>query len=508
MTLSLMFVFSKLLKDENLEWVFQNIVMPLQHNVMLLEMHGAPLNIPKARQVEFEQTQIMRTLEPVIHSLAGKQFLVSSTEQLGKVLFEDLQLPGGSRNKKGWIVDAEVLKNITHPIVEPVLQYRRAQKISSTYATAALELVEEVSDDGKVGWVHPSYYLDSATGRLKCSDPNLTNLPRSENGGDIVKGMWEGSEDYRFVFMDESQIELRVIAHESGEPSWLEGFHAGYDMHAAMAKLVWKLPCTVDEVKTLYKDKRSSAKAVNFGIAYGESEYSLAQKLGITYEEAYHLVNVDYFGAAPVLKKWIDWVHSHAEAYGWVQNMFGRRRHLPDAQIVVPNGLPWPDKSNRPQCYRQGVAPYMIGVDPTDLYNVTGDQLKQLIGTHKQTRFFKCSGCAHLRSCFINSEVKYLEGKKARAMRQSVNTIIQGGAADMTSLALVWITQELQNAGLRSRPILYIHDEIGCYTHVDDVEPVKRIMEDCMTTRLQRFTNFRVPLLIDAATVKCWGDKH
>lgn len=506
MTLSLVYPFIKMMEEEDLIWVYQNIVMPLQHAVMLLELHGAPLNIPKARRVEREQTQIMEEIAPKIFELAGEEFLVSSPEKLGEIMFTKLGLPGGKKSKFGkWVVDSESLKEIDHPIVDLVFKYRRAQKIQSTYATAALHLVSEVTGD--IGWVHPTYWLDSATGRLKCQDPNLTNLPRMNNGGDIVKSMWEGDEDYRFLFKDFSQIELRVIAHESAEPVWVDGFNKGYDMHAAMAHKVWKLDCDINEVKTLHKEKRSQAKAINFGIAFGESEFSLAQRLGITYEEAYHLIHTEYFGTAPVLRTWIEETHQHVSDTGWVKNMFGRRRHLPSAQIIVPQSVKWPYREDRPKCYRKCVAPYLIDVDLHDLHTVSTAQIKQLIKLYHRTHFYKCCECRHLKSCFINTEVKYQESTKARALRQSVNSIIQGGAADMSSLCLVWITEELKKHNVRSRPILYIHDEIGCYTHVQDIEKAERIMEDCMTRRIREITQFRVPVVTDTEIVQCWGDK-
>ena len=506
MTLSLVYPFLRMMEEEGLTWVFQNIVMPLQHSIMLLELHGAPLSISRAKQVEQEQLRIQESVKQEIYDIAGHEFLISSPEKLGEVLFLEMGLPGGRKNEHGkWLVDAEVLRGIDHPISEPVLKFRKAQKIQSTYATAALGLVQEVTGD--IGWVHPTYWLDSATGRLKCEDPNLTNLPRPENGGDIVKSMWVCDEDYVIVFKDFSQIELRVIAHESNEPVWVDGFNNGLDMHAAMAHKIWNLDCPVEEVKDKYKENRSKAKTINFGIAFGESEYSLANRLGITYEEAYSLIHKDYFGTAPVLKWWIDYTHNFAETNGYVTNMFGRRRHLPDAQIQVPASVPWPHESERPKCYARGVAPYQIGLGSEDIFEIRPEIIKQLIKSKKQTRFFRCCDCSHLRSCFINSEVRYLKSTKARALRQSVNSIIQGGAADMTSISFNKITQEIQQNNLRSRPILYIHDEIGCYTHVQDVNAVERIMEDCMTRQLKELTNFRVPILTDTEIVKSWGDK-
>jgi len=506
--LSLKCVLTPILEKEELTQTYHKIVMPLSKAIMHLELFGCPLNIEKAKQVDIDQQAIMDELTPIIYQIVGKEFLINSADQVGRILFEDLQLPGGVHNKRGgWVLDAEALEKLDHPVIEPLMKYRKAQKIGSTYAKSALALVSDYTADGKIGWVHPDIRQDSKTGRLKCSDPNLTNLPRPENGGDIVKGMWECEEDYVFLFKDFSQIELRVAAHISGEPSWIDGFNRGYDMHAAMAHKIWDLPCKVEEVKDLFKDKRSAAKTINFGIIYGESIWSLSETLGMTIEEATTLVNVDYFGAAPTLKAWIDDTQEQAATTGQVRNIFNRIRHLPTAQLQIPKGMKWPEQEGRPDCYRKCVKPKDVGISNEHMYTIPAANLKQNIKLWKRYDHYKCCDCPHLISCFINSEIKYLKSIKAKAMRQSVNSIIQGSAADMTSLALINVTNELKRARLDARPVLYIHDELGCYTHKSVLEQTDKIMEDCMVRRLQEITQFRVPLVTDTEIVHCWGDK-
>jgi len=506
--LSLKHVLMPILEEEGLTSTYHKIVMPLSKSLMHMELFGCPLNIAKAEKVEIDQQVIMDEMAPIVHKIAGKEFMVSSAAQVGRILFEDLQLPGGVHNKMGgWIVDADALGKLEHPIIEPLMKYRKAQKIGSTYAKSALALVNDYTEDGKIGWVHPDISQDSKTGRLKCSDPNLTNLPRPENGGDLVKGMWECEEDYVFMFKDYSQVELRVAAHISGEPSWINGFNRGEDMHASTAHSLWNLPCKVEEVKELFKDKRSQAKTINFGIIYGESIWKLSETLGMTIEEATHLVNVEYFGAAPTLKAWIDDTHIQAEETGQVRNIFNRIRHLPKAQLQVPKGVRWPSKEDQPECYRKCLAPKDIGMTNENMYTIPAANLKQNIKLWKKYDHYKCCDCPHLVSCFINSEVKYLKSIKAKALRQSVNSIVQGSAADMSSLALINVTNELRRAKLDSRPVLYIHDEIGCYTHKRDLEQADKIMEDCMVRQLREIIQFRVPLVTDTEIVHCWGDK-
>ena len=511
LTLSLMHVFKKMLEEQDLMNLFDTIVMPLSHAVTLLELHGVPLDIERARQVEKEQLDIQKNLEEEIYKIVGERFSVTSDPQLGEILFNKLKLPGGKRNKTGWVVDADALSKLNHSIIPPLLKHRRSEKIQGTYTSPSLELVSykgaEITDNGKTGWVHTSYWLDTLTGRLRCGDPNFTNLPKPENGGDTVKSLWRASEGYRFVFMDESQIELRCIAHISQEPAWVAVFNRGEDMHNAMAKIVFDLPCSVGEVKELYKKERSQVKAVNFGIAYGQSVYALSQDLGISFDEADHLINDIYFDEAPVLRDWIGETHKFAEQNQYVKNIFGRIRRLPNAALQVPYSVKWAPREERKKCYRDCVPLDIIGIEKNDLHKVSESVIIQAIKSYKKNNFYKCCACPHLKSCFINSEVKRVEGRKGHALRQSVNSIIQGSAADMASLALIWITEDLIRERVDAQPILYIHDEIGTYTSVSDVEKVVKIMEYNMTKKLHDYLKFSVPLLVDKAIVKRWSDK-
>ena len=353
LTLSLKFIFEAMLEAEDLIWLNKNLIIPLQHTLMLMELHGVPLDIDQAKAVLKSTADDMLTAENVVFQLCGTRFNVGPPAQLGRMLFEKMGLSGRKGLKGDWITDADTLENLNSPLSEPLLEFRRAQQIHGLYAEPALEKVVEVTNGGRVGWVHPEYWMDSVTGRLKLTEPNLTTLPRPENGGMIVKSMWCTDNDHRMIFKDFSQIELRVVAHVSGEPVWIDGFNAGQDMHAAMAHKINNLPCSVEEVKTLYSKERSDAKTINFGIIYGESEYSLAKRLDITEEEAHKLIHEDYFGAAPVLRQWVESTHNFVKNYGYVNTIFGRRRHLPDAMVPVPNGVSAPSWNERPKCYRR-----------------------------------------------------------------------------------------------------------------------------------------------------------
>jgi len=508
LTLSLKYAFWPLLEEEKLLPIMQDLIMPLQHALMLMELHGVPLDLGRAREVLGETAATMQECEEPIFKMCGTKFNLGSPKQLGVMLFETLGLPGGKKDKvtHQWVTNSEALKALNHPLSEPLLKFRRAQQIHGLYAEPALKKVVEVTNEGYLGWVHPEYWMDSVTGRLKLTDPNLTTLPRPENGGLVVKSMWCADDEHRFIFKDFSQVELRVAAHISREPVWIEGFHADHDMHAAMAARIWHPHLTPEQVKEHHGADRSKAKTVNFGIIYGQTLYSLSQRLGITYEEADTLVNVDYFGAAPVLRQWIEDTHTFVRKYGYMNNIFGRRRHLPDAQLHIPESVPMPSWDDRPSCYRKGPYATWLGMEPQDLYTIDTQTLRSHLKSQKG--YAHCNNCSHLHSCVINREVKFVKGKVERAFRQSVNSPIQGSAVDMASMALCTISQQLQQYDLPAAPILHIHDELVVYSHVSCVDQVCAIMDEAMTSDLVRRTDFLVPLKVDTEIVQRWSDKH
>ncbi len=519
-TLALKYVFEPMLEAEGLTWMFQNIVMPLQTELVVAEVCGMPVDLEVARKVRGEQEAVIAECLKQAEDILGFTIDLGSPAKVGRLLFEDLKLPGGRRNKQGWVTDSEMLTKLKHPIADILLRFRRASKLYGSYIVPALENVEEVTNEGRVGWIHATYFPDSLTGRLRQQDPSLVTLPRPENGGNIVKSMFAGGEDYRFIFKDYSQIELKFIAHYSGEPIWVDGFNKGEDMHAGMARRMWHPDKTVAEVKEHHGADRSKAKAVNFGIAFGETEYGLSKNLGISYQEADHLINVEYFGAAPVLKAWIDSMHEFVKANGYVQNIFGRRRHLPNAQIEIPEYMPWPKKSDTPPCYRKGPYFSQLGFDQdwnvflgeeawyTFINNLDESKIKDLIPVEKNSYLKKCTNCRHLLSCVVNTEIKKVGSLQRKALRQSVNSPVQGGASDMMSLAWTWVGQELRRQGLDAYVVLNVHDELIVMSHVGCIEEVTRIMEDCMCTRMEEFIQFKVPLVADVEIVHRWSEKY
>lgn len=508
LTLSLRIVFSQMLADEGMSNVFHDIVMPTQRHLMQAEVHGMPLDIQRATEEKTRLQTEADVQEARVLAVIGHKINIGSDQQLGALLFDNYNLPGGRRNKHGWVVDAEALGKLDHPIIEPLLKFRSAYKMLGTYVDGPLEQVEETTHQGSLGWVHTDYYINSLTGRLRSNDPNLSNLSRPENGGLTAKGIYCCPEDYRFIFMDYSQAELRVAAHLSQEPAWIDAFHQGVDVHSLMAVRAFGLDCDPSEVATRYKSKRSDAKAVSFGILFGQSSFALAESLGMSIEEAEFLINEEYFGAAPVLKSWIDNQHAHAKYHGYVCNQFGRRRHLPDAQLVVPNGMRWPERDVRPSCYRNG--PYLaaLDIDPEDMHILTAPIIKQQIHGSGHREWLKCMDCSYTHSCVVNREVKYVKSKVAAAMRVAVNMPVQGGSVDIVSKALALIGDEYRRQRLDAVPVMHIHDEICVFVHVSQVEIAKRIMEFYMSDYMVKYANLCVPMPVDGEVCRRWGSKH
>jgi len=507
-TLALKHIFEKKLEEEEMSWMFSNVVMPIQHELTMMELHGVPVDINVATKVKEDQERIMQESAKEVHRLCNKVFDVGSSKQLGAVLFEEMGLKG-TRNEHGrWITDADALKDLDHPVVSVLSKYKRADKIRGTYAVPSLINIKEVTNEGTIGWVHPTYFMMNVTPRLGMSDPTLNTLPRPENGGDIVKSMYVAPPGYKFIFKDFSQVELRIIAHFSQEPVWIEGFLNGHDMHAAMAQRIWHPDCDVSYVKKHFKESRSKAKAVNFGIAYGRSPFALSVSLGITLEEAEKLVYEDYFGAAPVLKQWIEDMHQFVIAEGYVCDLFGRRRHLPDAQIMIPEGTFWPKKFDRPECYRKGPILKDLNIDFEDVHYINEADLKIRVRKIGKKNVYRCADCVHMRSCIINGYVKYISGRVNSAKRRAVNAPVQGTGAHATSLAMYYIGREFRKQQMDAAVFMNTHDEIAVLAQDSCVDQANNIMDYYMSDYMKQFMNFSVPLVVDTEIVQRWIDKH
>ena len=323
-TLRLMKPLAEELRKNSLEEVFQNIEMPLMPVLARMERNGVVLDTETLKEVENDFTVRLQTLEKDIYELAGHEFTINSPRQVGEVLFGELKLSEKVKKTKSgqYSTSEEVLRDLhsKHPIVQKILDYRGLKKLLSTYVEALPKLINPAT-----GHIHTSFnQAVTATGRLSSSNPNLQNIPvRGEDGREIRKAFIP-EEGEIFFSADYSQIELRIMAHLSGDEHMIEAFNAGHDVHAATAARIFH-----KDIKDISKDERRKAKTANFGIIYGISAFGLAERMDVSRTEAKELID-SYFEMYPKIKDYISKAVDTAREKGYIETEFGRRRYLPD----------------------------------------------------------------------------------------------------------------------------------------------------------------------------------
>jgi len=317
-------ILEKELQQNGLENLFYEIEMPLLKVLAIMERTGVRIDSDALKQSSVILTEEMGLLENEIHEIAGFEFNVSSPMQVGEVLFDRLKLDDkAKKTKTGQYSTAEdVLEKIRskHPIIGKILDYRGLKKLLSTYIDALPLLISPVT-----GKVHTSYNQTvAATGRLSSTNPNLQNIPIRDAQGKEIRKAFIPDADSVFLSVDYSQIELRIMAHLSGDANMLEAFNSGHDIHTATAAKIYKIP--LDEVTS---DMRRKAKTANFGIIYGISVFGLSDRLSIPRAEAKELID-GYFATYPDVKRYMDNAIQKAKENGYVETLFGRKRFLPD----------------------------------------------------------------------------------------------------------------------------------------------------------------------------------
>ena len=301
--------------------LYQEIELPLSPVLARMENAGFLVDREALRDFGESLTADISRLQHSIWEHAGEEFNILSPKQLGQVLFDKLMLPAGKKTKTGWSTNADVLEKLRgkHPIIEEILDYRTLTKLKSTYADG---LLKEISEDGRI---HTSFQMTvTATGRLSSTEPNLQNIPIRRPQGAQIRRMFVASPGMVLVDADYSQIELRLLAHISGDETMIRAFQTGEDIHAVTASQVFNVP--LEEVTSLM---RSRAKAVNFGIVYGISAFSLAQDIGVFQNEAKAYMD-NYFAKYHGVREYMDAIRAKAKADGYVTTLFGRRRNLPE----------------------------------------------------------------------------------------------------------------------------------------------------------------------------------
>ena len=310
--------------------LFEQVELPLAAVLARMQARGVALDVPYLEEMSGSVTGRMETLQREIYRHAGEEFNLNSPPQLRTILYEKLGLSPGKRTPKGQLsTDATVLEKLRdqHPIVDALLQWRELDKLNSTYLVALPRLV-----DPETGRVHTTFnQVVAATGRLSSTNPNLQNIPvRGELGRQIRRAFVAGSPDRLLLVADYSQIELRILAHLSGDEGLREAFASGADIHTATAARVWALP-----EESVDPGTRSRAKMINFGLAYGMNAFGLASRLGIAPDEAQEHIDA-YFSRFPKIREYLDKQVARAAAEGFTETLLGRRRYIPELQASNP----------------------------------------------------------------------------------------------------------------------------------------------------------------------------
>ncbi|MCB2205452.1 DNA polymerase I [bacterium] len=311
------------IQETGQEKLLDEIEFPLVHVLTRMEHRGVKIDTAILEDISSEMEGQIEHATGEIHSMAGEEFNINSTKQLGQVLFEELNLPARKKTKTGYSTDVSVLESLlgTHPIIEQILQYRQLTKLKSTYVDALPRLIHP-----ETGRVHTSYnQAVAATGRLSSTDPNLQNIPiRTEAGREIRRAFVAEDSGAVLLSADYSQIELRLAAEISGDEHMIEAFASGEDIHSSTAMRLFDV-----SAGDVTPDQRRMAKTTNFGILYGISAFGLAQRLGIDNNDAKELID-RYFEKYPRINDYIASTIGFAKEHGYVETMRGRRRYIPD----------------------------------------------------------------------------------------------------------------------------------------------------------------------------------
>lgn len=309
------------LKERQMERLFTEIEMPLVFTLYDMERNGVKAEGEALKIYGGQLGERIVQLETEIYEEAEEKFNINSPKQLGTVLFEKLKLPGGKKTKTGYSTAANVLEKLApdYPVVRKILEYRQYTKLKSTYADG---LAVYIQQDGRI---HGKFNQTvTATGRISSTEPNLQNIPVRTELGRLIRKVFVPEEGYIFLDADYSQIELRILAHCSGDKNLIEAYQQEKDIHRITASQVFHIP--FDEVTDL---QRRNAKAVNFGIVYGISSFGLSEDLSIGPKEAAKYIE-DYFHTYPGVKLFLDDTVKHAKEMGYVVTLFGRRRPMPE----------------------------------------------------------------------------------------------------------------------------------------------------------------------------------
>lgn len=327
--LRLMPILQKQLDDEQLDQLFRELEIPLIDALVEMEFNGITIDTKLLEKLSHQYGKRIKELEAEIYTLAGHEFNIASPKQLATVLFEEQGLPVVKKTKTGASTDADVLEQLAHdhPLPAKIIEYRQFAKLKNTYVDALPQLVHP-----RTGRVHASFnQVVAATGRLSSSDPNLQNIPiRSDRGREIRSAFKPGQKSWKLLAADYSQIELRVLAHYCGDKNLRDAFLRDEDIHAQVAREIYDVGA--DQVTP---DMRRSAKAVNFGVIYGQSAFGLSKSLDIEQAEAAEFIDA-YFARYPSIDQFLSEILAQCRRQGYVTTILGRRRLIDGVRADAP----------------------------------------------------------------------------------------------------------------------------------------------------------------------------
>lgn len=310
------------LKEKQQDKLFNEVEMPLMRVLAEMELQGVLVDKKMLEEYSVDLSGKVDTLVKDIWNLAGREFNINSTKQLGEILFEEMNLPVIKKTKSGYSTDVDVLEKLKHehPIIEKILEYRTLSKLKATYVDGMLPLINRDTNR-----IHAKFNQTvTATGRISCTEPNLQNIPIRTELGKGLRKIFVAPEGSVFIDADYSQIELRVLSHISNDTTMIEAFKNGDDIHAITASQVFGVP--LEEVT---KQMRSEAKAVNFGIVYGISDFGLATNIGTSRKKAKAYIE-KYFEKYPNIKEYMDKEVELCKELGYIETLWGRRRYVPE----------------------------------------------------------------------------------------------------------------------------------------------------------------------------------
>jgi len=323
MVLRLRAAFQPELEDHQLVRLLERIELPLLPVLVDMEWHGVRIDVERLGEISRGFTRELAELEQSIYRAAGTEFNINSTPQLRHVLFEKIQLPVLKKTKTGPSTDYEVLEQLAaagHDVPRLLIEYRELSKLKSTYVDALPGFINP-----NTGRIHTSFnQTGAATGRLSSSDPNLQNIPVRTPRGEAIRRAFVAPPGSLLLTADYSQIELRLLAHLSGDPAFVQAFEQGGDIHRQTAAIIFGVP-----QEQVTPEMRARAKTINFGTIYGQGPFALARQLGITQEEARAFIQ-EYFTRFAGVRTWLDRTVAEARTRGYVETLFGRRRYVPE----------------------------------------------------------------------------------------------------------------------------------------------------------------------------------